>query len=388
MAQKPIFVATHPRACSTAFERVCSDFVLDGLYSTDSKRQVFMTRRDALNCVHEPFGDAFYYGPERLSKRFEDDEEGRKRGGFTDSTYQTILDRFEKEGAEGKRLFIKDMAYYLVPPDKKSVSIAPSLSRIERGVGTNGNEQHLTNDRTNAKSDDGKGTNQLEQSAKSSNPTVIPEAILKRFHFTFLIRHPRSSIPSYYRCTIPPLDEATGFYNFMPSEAGYDELRRLFDYLRSLGEIGPHVAGQIENKTGHKEAAEPAGKVQICVIDADDLLDRPNEIIETFCESVGMKYDPAMLVWDSEEDLRHAKQDFAKWNGFHEDALASSSLKPRQHELRANSFGGKKKKVKSKHEEDAEWHKTFGEEAAKIIRETVDANISDYEYLKQFAMKV
>ena len=100
MAQKPIFVATHPRACSTAFERVCPDFVLDGLYSTDAKRQVFMTRRDALNCIHEPFGDAFYYGPERLSKRFEDDEEGRKRGGFSHSTYQTIVDRFEKEGAE------------------------------------------------------------------------------------------------------------------------------------------------------------------------------------------------------------------------------------------------------------------------------------------------
>jgi len=59
-----------------------------------------MTRRDILTCVHEPFGDAFYYGPERLSERFEDDEEGRNRGGFSDSTYQTILDRFDKEGAE------------------------------------------------------------------------------------------------------------------------------------------------------------------------------------------------------------------------------------------------------------------------------------------------
>jgi len=206
---------------------------------------------------------------------------------------------------------------------------------------------------------------------------VIPEAILKKFHFTFLIRHPRSSIPSYYRCTIPPLDEATGFYNFMPSEAGYDELRRLFDYICSLGEIGPLITGQTEYKMGHREAPGPIGKAQICVIDADDLLDRPNEIIQTFCESVGIKYDPAMLVWDSEEDLRRARQDFAKWSGFHEDALASSSLKPRQH-----------KKVKSKHEEDAEWREMFGEEAAKMIRETVDANISDYEYLKQFAMKV
>jgi len=278
---------------------------------------------------------------------------------------------------QGKRLFIKDMAYYLVPPDRKAVSLAPSLARIERGVGTDGTGQYLTNDLISTKSDVDKDADQVEQSAKS-NPTVIPEAILKGFQFTFLIRHPRSSIPSYYRCTIPPLDKATGFYNFMPSEAGYDELRRLFDYLRSIGEIGPHVAGQTERAEGHDKASEPAKKAPICVIDADDLLDKPNEVIEQFCEAVGIKYDPAMLVWDSEEDLRRAKQDFAKWEGFHEDALASSSLKPRQH----------KKKVKSKQEEDSDWREMFGAEAAKTIRATVDANIKDYEYLKQFAMKV
>ena len=48
----------------------------------------------------------------------------------------------------------------------------------------------------------------------------------------------------------------------------------------------------------------------------------------------------------------------------------------------------KKKKVKSKEAENAEWTEKFGREAAKIIRQTVDANVADYEYLKQFAMKV
>lgn len=48
----------------------------------------------------------------------------------------------------------------------------------------------------------------------------------------------------------------------------------------------------------------------------------------------------------------------------------------------------KKKKSKSKEVENAEWAEKFGEEAAKVIRETVDANVADYEYLKQFAMKV
>lgn len=59
-----------------------------------------MTCRGSLQCVHEPFGDAFYYGPERLSSRFEKDEKGRIDSGFEASTFKTVVDRIEEEGAE------------------------------------------------------------------------------------------------------------------------------------------------------------------------------------------------------------------------------------------------------------------------------------------------
>ena len=58
-----------------------------------------MTRND-LKCVHEPFGDAFYFGPERLSVRFEANEDKRLASGFSTSTYKTIIDRLEREGDE------------------------------------------------------------------------------------------------------------------------------------------------------------------------------------------------------------------------------------------------------------------------------------------------
>ena len=48
----------------------------------------------------------------------------------------------------------------------------------------------------------------------------------------------------------------------------------------------------------------------------------------------------------------------------------------------------KHKKPKSVAEEDAEWREKFGDNGAKVVRETVNANIADYEYLKQFAMKM
>lgn len=59
-----------------------------------------MTRTDILTCVHEPFGDAFYFGPERLSSRYEDDKEAREESGFENSTFKTVFDRIEREGKE------------------------------------------------------------------------------------------------------------------------------------------------------------------------------------------------------------------------------------------------------------------------------------------------
>ena len=62
-----------------------------------------MTRRDALTSVHEPFGDAFYYGPERLSARYEHDEKARRDSGFAQSTFKTVMDRLESEAAKVRR---------------------------------------------------------------------------------------------------------------------------------------------------------------------------------------------------------------------------------------------------------------------------------------------
>lgn len=35
-----------------------------------------------------------------------------------------------------------------------------------------------------------------------------------------------------------------------------------------------------------------------------------------------------------------------------------------------------------------EWVEKFGEEGARVIKETVERNVEDYEYLKQFAIKI
>ncbi|KAK6331947.1 hypothetical protein TWF718_002484 [Orbilia javanica] len=327
--ERPIFLATHPRSCSTAFERV------------------FMTRDKDIFCIHEPFGDAFYYGPERLSSRYEGDHNdaigNREKSGFHESTYNSVLEDIERSGKEEKRVFIKDMACYLIPPSDHSTFenpvLVPSVTPL---AAYNGNGTHPST---------------------IKNPTILPLSVLKRFQFAFLIRNPRKAVPSYYRCCVPPLNEMTGFKYFMPNEAGYRELRVLFEYLLEEGVIRHPSSSRGENSV-YKN---------VCVIDADDLLDNPKVVVEKFCAMTGLDFDAKMLEWGAHEGCGN----FDKWKGFHEDAIGSSGLQPRT-----------KKKTKTREEEIQEWVDKYGEEAAGVIDRTADENMEDYEFLRQFRVIV
>jgi hypothetical protein len=228
------------------------------------------------------------------------------------------------------------MAQYWIPTHNKPASIAPSLLEYKRRVATI---------KVDTVSGNQNGTNggihyQYPTPPESGNPTIIPDELLSGFHFTFLIRHPHFSIPSYYRCTLEPLRSMTGWTYFDPSEAGYSELRRLFEYVRQKGFVGPGMAcspspASIDTSEANDSSGSDSGfgeneGIDICVIDADDLLDNPYGIIEVYCKSVGIPFSERMLKW-SEEDRRRAKVQFKRWNGFHEDAIHSSELKPRIH---------------------------------------------------------
>lgn len=63
-----------------------------------------MTQHNTVECVHEPFGDPFYYGPERLSSRFAD-KQARLDSGFSNSTYGSVLEMIEREASEVRPLF-------------------------------------------------------------------------------------------------------------------------------------------------------------------------------------------------------------------------------------------------------------------------------------------
>jgi len=329
-----------------------------------------MTRTDVLSCIHEPFGDAFYFGPERLGGRYYGDEpelqKERADSGFDDVRYKDVVESLEEEG-EGRRVFIKDITHYLLAPEyhDKRAGIAPSLRlglTKRKGYGTSSSSGASSDQKSTG--DGQEDSNGFHYPAYDStegiaeedldNPTVLPLDILRHFHFTFLIRHPRRSVPSYYRCTQPPLAEVTGFHHFLPEEAGYRELRIFFDYVREKGLVGGDSG------------------VEIFVLDADDLLDAPKNAIEKYCQNIGLDFKPEMLEWSE-----GGCSAFDKWRGFHEDAIRSTGLRARV-----------SKKEKSEEEEYKEWVEKFGKEGADVIKKTVEKNVADYEYLKQFKVQV
>ncbi|KAF8521108.1 P-loop containing nucleoside triphosphate hydrolase protein [Hysterangium stoloniferum] len=159
-----------PRSTSTAFERA------------------FIERKDT-EVLHEPFSEPFYYGPERLSGRYTEAQcsaSDAKDVTFSD-TLQLILQT--QASSDGKLIVVKDMAYYVVRPDK------------------------------------------LHTSTSQINPTVFSDAELKKFRHTFLIRTPAKTLPSYYRATISNCHD---FGEFDPSEAGFVELQALMAYTKHL----------------------------------------------------------------------------------------------------------------------------------------------------------
>ncbi|KAF3928467.1 hypothetical protein ABW20_dc0105416 [Dactylellina cionopaga] len=158
----------------------------------------------------------------------------------------------------------------------------------------------------------------------------------------------------------------------MPNEAGYRELRELFEYLAKEGVI-EHKA--LSTSQGGKEETKHRGvkPYEVCVIDADDLLDHPKEVVEKFCEMVGLEFHENMLEWGANEGC----ESFDKWKGFHEDAIGSSGLRPRT-----------TKKIRTREEEKEEWIEKYGLEGAEIIEKTADDNLEDYEFLRQFRITI
>ena len=196
--------------------------------STSTAFEWMMRQRGDLDCLHEPFGEAWYQGEDPLWPRFREGEKTTK-GLSIESVWQDIQDRAAKQP-----VFLKDFPHYI-------------------------------------------------------NHIWTPE-FLSHFTHAFLIRDPAKTITSMY-ARWPDFDEL---------EVGFPEQRALSDLLTALNGAPPPV------------------------IDSDDLLAQPAEMVEAFCQAVDIPFVESALRWEAGGD----PSAHSWWDGgsFHANLAKSTGL--------------------------------------------------------------
>ena len=115
------------------------------------------------------------------------------------------------------------------------------------------------------------------------------------FKHTFLIRHPRKvAISKYKGCQETEFDFV------------YPGIRQLYELFRVVQQIDPNPL----------------------VLDADDLLENPKEMMQLYCSSTGLPFTEDMLTWEpgAIEEWNHGR----KYDIWHRTAMYSSGfIKPK-----------------------------------------------------------
>ena len=117
------------------------------------------------------------------------------------------------------------------------------------------------------------------------------------FKHTFLIRNPKKVIRSLYRGIIN--SHETGWNFFDPEEIGFRQLLELYEFVVKEFDSSP------------------------IVIDADDLLESPEEMMKKYCEGTGLVYQENMTTW---EPGSVPEWDSCQFDGWHDDVIRSTGL--------------------------------------------------------------
>ena len=100
---------------------------------------------------------------------------------------------------------------------------------------------------------------------------------------SFLIRDPKKAILSHYRILQNQEVRADGYVALEPNENGFRQLHEMYQFVKEKLDSNP------------------------VIVDADDLLDSPKQIMKAYCERVGMKYKDHMTSWKAGELPQHWK---------------------------------------------------------------------------------
>ena len=125
----------------------------------------------------------------------------------------------------------------------------------------------------------------VKEHAIYAYPDKIPDDILCSAANSFIIRTPEKAIKSLYRQTLAKFEDSV-WDRMVVEEVGYHEQWLMYD--------------KIVNKLGQNAI----------IIDADDLMANPRDILINYCKFVGLEYNEKMLDWSNDKNINDKPWDF------------------------------------------------------------------------------
>ena len=128
------------------------------------------------------------------------------------------------------------------------------------------------------------------------NYEILTQKGLSEYKHSFLIRNPKKAVPSLYRASVNA--KKTGWDYFDSDEVGFHQLLELYEF----------VVKELDSKP--------------VILDADDLLESPEEMMKKYCEATGLVYEENMTSWKPGAEIPEWKM----WDGWHDAVLNSTGL--------------------------------------------------------------
>ena len=118
-----------------------------------------------------------------------------------------------------------------------------------------------------------------------------------------MIRDPERAIYSNYKAI---LKDQVGETTLDPSEVGFIELHKLYNFIQE------------------KKSARPI------VVDAIDLQTHPDETMKSYCEAVGIQFDPNMTTWEKGSTENRYKLWSPVWYSTVDQSTGFIKIKPEE----------------------------------------------------------
>ena len=177
---------------------------------------------------------------------------------------------------EGIKHFCEPFALpHYFGPDKRSVQFVDEPEVAERFGTIPTYQEKLQEIIANY---EGYDVNFIREHAMYAWPDIIPKEIMQSSYHTFIIRNPEKAIKSVYRQTLLDFKESV-WSHIVPDELGFKEQLMMYEYITN------------------------DLKLDAIMIDADDLMANPREVLEKYCAFVGLEFNESMLDW-SKDDLK------------------------------------------------------------------------------------